>query len=429
MKQIINTVIIEKIVYGGQGLATLDNGKKVLVWGGLPGEKVKIQTIKNKKNWAEGIVEEVITKSIERVSPYDSKSYLSTSPWQILKYDYENELKQNLIIDQFNQHGIKVELNTYSAPKNPYHYRNKVEFSFWWNNETNQLDLAFFKRGTHYKQPVDGTSLAHSSINEAATKIRDHLRKHNVEARDLKTLLIRSNQQGEVVAELYVKIESFEIPISIKQLDIKGFSIHYSNPKSPASIKTKTLSSSSATQLKDIILGKEYTYATDGFFQVSIPMYEAALKSMQKFIDPKKPLLDMYSGVGSIGLSIAKSNQHLQLVEIDERCVIEARNNVKYIKPDTEVLLSSTKTALEYITQNKTIILDPPRAGLHQKVIDRLLKVCPDTIIYLSCNPATQARDIALLHNAYQVRYVHGFNFFPRTPHIENLIILQYRHT
>ncbi len=456
MKQTVVEAKIEKIVYGGQGLATLKDGKKVFVWGALRGEVARVRLTKSKKNWAEGIAEEIIQKSEKRIDAEDSESYLSTSPWQILNYTYENTLKQELIIDQFAQHNVALQLDDFTAPQEPYHYRNKVEFSFWWEKlpvnstvlhsktvqgesdlsdlstpsedstpgDQGQLDLAFFKRGTHTKQPVEGTSLAHPSINTAALKIRDYLRAQNVAARDLKTLLIRCNQQGDVVAELYVKEASFALTPSHEEFGVAGFGIFFSNPKSPASVKTKKLHTSGQGQLTDAILGKSYTYAVDGFFQVTIPLYEAALKAMQAHIDPHAPLVDMYSGVGSIGLSLAKKDQPLKLIEIDERCVFEAKHNAQSIKPDTEVLFASSEAAIEHISGNETVVVDPPRAGLHQNVINRFIEVKPKTIIYLSCNPATQARDVALLQDAYQITHAHGFNFFPRTPHIENLVVL-----
>lgn len=421
---ITQTVTTQKIVYGGQALAELEDGKKVFIWGALPEETVAIETFKNKKSYAEAFVTEVITPSKHRMEARDPESYTSTSPWQILDYTYENELKQQLIEEQFAQHGLEIKLNAFSAPEEPYEYRNKVEFSFWWNKDTDQLDLAFYKRGTHSRQAVDGTSLAKPSISRAAEKIRDYLRANKYQARDLKTLLIRCNQDDTVIAQLYVKEQDFKIKVEHTEFDIAGFNVYYSNPKSPASVTTETILVSGAQTLSDSILGAYYSYAVDGFFQVSIPQYEEALEVMDAHIDHEAPLIDMYSGVGSIGLSLADEGQKLTLVEVDERCVREAKANAAQIKPDAEVILASSETALEHIDSGATIIVDPPRVGLHEKVVNELLAKKPPTIVYLSCNPATQARDVALLSEGYSISYAHGFNFFPRTPHIENLVVL-----
>ena len=432
-KQRSEAVKLTKIVYGGQSLGQLEDGQKIFVWGALPGETAQVEVIKSKKKYAEGIATNIITTSANRVEPKDPESFLSTSPWQIMSYDYENQLKQELIIEQFNQHGVSIELDDYTSPKEPYFYRNKVEFTFWWErtnpedekNQEGELHLAFYKRGTHTKQPVEGTSLANPVLNVAALKIRDYLRAQKIQARDLKSLLLRSNHKNEVVAELYVKEKDLKINWPHEDFGISGFSVHFSNPKSPANVKSKTLFSSGSNQLTDSILSKEYTYAADGFFQVNLNMYESALKVMAKHIDVKKPIIDFYSGVGSIGLTLADKTQELTMIEIDERCVKEAKANAKAIKPEAQVVLASSEFAVEHISQIATLILDPPRAGLHLKVIDQILSVEPKTLIYLSCNPATQARDTALLSQKYKVKYAHGFNFFPRTPHIENLIILE----
>ena len=132
----------------------------------------------------------------------------------------------------------------------------------------------------------------------------------------------------------------------------------------------------------------------------------------------------MYSGVGTIGLSVAGERQ-LKLVEINQSAVAEMRQNLLKLGRDiSEAILAPAEQALDYITGDCQLIVDPPRAGLHQKVIEQILKNRPQRVIYLSCNVATQARDVALLAEAYHITAVAGFNFFPKTPHIENLVIL-----
>ena len=133
-------------------------------------------------------------------------------------------------------------------------------------------------------------------------------------------------------------------------------------------------------------------------------------------------VIDFYSGVGSIGLTIG--GKGCTLVEINEDAVREMRRNITELGSDATAVLAASEQALEYITADKTIILDPPRAGLHADVITRLLEVLPGRIIYLSCNPVTQARDVAMLAEGYGIRAHRGYNFFPRTPHIEHLVIL-----
>jgi 23S rRNA (uracil1939-C5)-methyltransferase len=420
-------VNLDKIVGGGQTIGTLDDGCKIFVWGGLPGETVKVQITKKKSKMAEGIVAEVTKPSAERIEPLDQDSYLSTSPWQIMEFDSEQRFKSALIEEAFELHDIVLPdiISVYSDEKQ-YGYRNKIEFSWWWDNTAKQLDLAFFKRATHTKTPVDGSSLAMPAINKAAISIRNFLRDKNTSAYSLKTLLIRCDQSGNVVAQLYVKDENFALltPEEISTLGLQGFEIIFSNPKSPASVITKRLQEWGITSLNDKILDVDFNYAVEGFFQINLPIYEQALNDMKKWVTPDKPTVDLYSGVGTIGLTIGGTD--VTMVEINEHAFQEMERNIMSLKRREAVkaILAPTESALEHITQDSTIIVDPPRAGLHEYVINKLLETKPARIIYLSCNPVTQARDVALLSEKYGIKWHMGYNFFPRTPHIEHLVVL-----
>lgn len=420
-------VKLDKIVGGGQTLGALDYGKKLFAWGGLPGETVNVQVTKKKSNFLEGVVTEVITPSEQRVEPRDEDSYLSTSPWQIMTFDAEQHYKSALIEEAFELHDIVLPqpIGIYSDNRE-FEYRNKIEYNFWWDKEVGQLDLAFFRRGTHGKIPVDKTSLAHPAINTAAHAIRDTLRNRETQAFNLKTVIVRCDQQGNVAAQLYVKDEMFDAftEQELKDFQIAGFELIFSNPKSPASVITKRLQAWGETTLTDSILDVPFTYAVEGFFQINIPVYEKALLDMKEWVDSSKPTVDLYSGVGSIGLTIGGDN--VTMVEINEHAVREMERNITAMDraKTAKAILAPSETALEHITSDSTIILDPPRAGLHEDVVTKLLEAAPERIIYLSCNPVTQARDVARLAEKYGIRHHQGYNFFPRTPHIEHLIVL-----
>ena len=425
----IVTVTLDTIVGGGQTIATMEDGRKLFVWGGLPGETVEVQMTKKKSRMGEGVVTNVIKASPERIEPVDPSSFLSTSPWQIMNFEREQEYKAHLIDEAFalSHMQLPAATNVYTDDRQ-YGYRNKVEFSWYWNHETEQLDLAFFSRGSHRKIPVEGTSLMPEHVNEFARKVRDVLRVKEAKGFSLKTLMIRSNQDGAISAQLYVKDEDFNVltDADMASFGVQGFEIIYSNPKSPASVITKSLSGWGSTILVDTIAGIDFRYATESFFQINLPVYERALKDMAEWVDPAKPTVDMYSGVGSIGLTIGKGN--LTMVEINASAVAEMEENIEQLgRTDVVAVLAPSEKALEYITGDATVIVDPPRAGLDGDVIARLLEVTPERIIYLSCNPATQARDVKLLDEVYEVSAQQGYNFFPRTPHIEHLVVLTRR--
>lgn len=423
------TVVLDKIVGGGQALGTLEDGRKLFVWGGLPGETVDVQLTKRKSHYAEGIVTDVLTPSSERLEPLDPESYLSTSPWQIMTLAAEQHYKAALIEEAFELHDIvlpePIELYTDGVE---YHYRNKVEFSWYGTYDATsgveKLDLAFHRRGSKGKIPVDRCSLLPEPVMQLARTIRDLLQDKGVTARQLKTLLIRQDSHGGLVWQLYSKDESCDwiSADDAARLTAQGGEVIYSDPRSPASVITKRLLSVGDITLRDSILGIPFRYAAEGFFQINLSVYEQALRDMKQWITEDTKTVDLYSGVGTIGLTIGGPG--VTLVEINEHAVREMRRNIDELAIDAEPVLAASENALDYITGDKLIIVDPPRAGLHANVIDRLLSETPERIIYLSCNPVTQARDVALLAETYGIRAHTGYNFFPKTPHIEHLVIL-----
>ena len=428
------TIQLEKIVGGGQALGTLDDGRKAFVWGGLPGETVTIRITKKKSHFVEGVVTEVLTASPERITPRDPESYLSTSPWQIMPLASEQHYKAALIEEAFELHDIVLpEPIDVFCDDIPYGYRNKVELS-WYSDSaldgTETLDLAFFRRGSKGKIIVDGTSLARPEINQLARQVRDLLRTKQVTARQLKTLLIRCDQAGNCVWQLYTKDRLGDVmsPDEATALSAQGGEIIYSDPRSPASRITERLACFGDPVLQDTILGVPFRYATEGFFQVNLPVYEQALRDMQRFVQVQdgtaQPTLDLYAGVGTIGLTIGSDS--VTLVEINADAVREMQRNIHQLgrTSQAKAVLAPSEQALEHITRDALIILDPPRAGLHADVITKLLATQPQRILYLSCNPVTQARDVALLATHYGIAYHRGYNFFPRTPHSEHLVVL-----
>ncbi|HSX05844.1 MAG TPA: TRAM domain-containing protein [Candidatus Saccharimonadales bacterium] len=412
-------VTIQKLVHGGQGLAQLADGRKVFVWNALPGETVRVRVIKKKRSYAEAIAEEVVQASPEREQPRE-ENYLATSPWQMMTFAAENKYKAEIVHELFTHEKVEVPaFDGMVTSGDEWYYRNKMEYSFWGDDDG--LHLALHRRGSHGKQIVAGSELAMPALDAGARAVLAELNKLQPRAGDLKTIIVRCSQKGTVVAALYTKLDSFT-KISLPEA-VQGLRVYHSNPKSPASVPTKLLYELGDATLQDTLLDKPFTYDVDSFFQVNLPVYEKALGRIREqcSADPT----DMYAGVGSIGLSVAK--QGTRLVELDPATAAMARHNAAASGLEVEVIEASTEKATQYITCDGPVIFDPPRAGLHAKVIEACLAIQPPQIIYLSCNPATQARDLALLQDDYHVEFFEVYNFFPRTPHIETLAVLRRR--
>ncbi|GAC1392635.1 MAG: 23S rRNA (uracil(1939)-C(5))-methyltransferase RlmD [Candidatus Saccharimonadales bacterium] len=408
-------VRIEKIISGGQGIGTLSDGRKIFAWNVLPGELVVVNVLRAKKNFLDGIAEEIIEPSPDRVVPLD-KNFLATSPWQIMNLTLENQFKTEIIQELFHHATIDYSPFEIISDKE-WHYRNKMEYSLW--GDDNGIQLALHRRGSHQKEIVEGSSLAHEVIDKSAHLIIQSLPK-NIRAADLKTIIIRSNQHGDAIGGLYTKDKNFP-QISVPK-GLQGLEIIYSNPRSPASVKTETLYTLGNNVLHENILGKEFVYSVDSFFQVNVPVYEKALECIKKFVGTDK-ITDMYSGIGTIGLSVGQSS--VELIETENVSVSLAKINAEAINGQAKVIHSASENATDYIKKDRTLIVDPPRAGLHDKVIQRIAEIMPKKIVYLSCNPLTQVRDFLSIQDKYTLKELHVYNFFPKTPHIESLILLE----
>lgn len=411
------SVRITKLVAGGQGMGELPDGRRVFVWGVLPGELVESDVVREKKSYAEGIAVKIVEPSPDRVKPRDV-SYLAHSPWQIMTMAAENQAKLEIVREQFGREHIETEAfpsNVIAADGDGYGYRNKMEYVF--AEQDGELTLALTERGSHDPVAVDESSLALPVINVAARELLELLRDFGVTERDVRALILRSNQQGDVVAALYINHPRF------KKLELtpslKGLRIYYHNPRNRTRRGAKLVHEAGENILTDSLLGRDFSYDVHSFFQVNVPVYEGVLERIMQYVDG--PVTDMYAGVGSIGLSVA--NGHTTLVELDSASVAMAKLNAKGL--DAEVVESSSERALDFITPDVTVIFDPPRAGLNPKIIARCLEAKPPQIVYLSCDPATLARDLARLSDGYDIVDVSIYNFFPRTPHIETLTILK----
>ncbi|MBQ3445513.1 class I SAM-dependent RNA methyltransferase [Candidatus Saccharibacteria bacterium] len=379
---------VGKIIPGGFGLATAESGKKLFLWNALPGEEIsEYNVIKRKSHYEEAIAVKVANPSPHRISPRDD-CYLSTSPFQIMDYGYELSLKRDLVVEIFREHGISIAAPEVVTDGCDYFYRNKMEYSLYYDHDLGRILPSFHARGSHRKIPIVKSSIERPEIFAAATRIIDDLNARGEDAREYQSLLLRCDQNGEVSGGLYENGKP--------------------HPTFP--------------ELTDTILGRTYSYSPNGFFQINLPVYEMALEEMKKHVNTSK-VLDLYSGVGTIGLSIARDHK-LTLVEVDKFAFGEMVKNIGTKSGNILAIHTKSENATDYISPDTTVILDPPRAGCDSKLVNKLLEVTPPTIIYLSCNPATQARDIKILLAKYHIASVKTFNFFPRTPHIENLIIL-----
>ena len=417
---------IEKLVFGGQGLSHID-GKVLFSWNALPDEVAEVEIQKKKKDFLEGRVINVVQPSKERIEP-EEEHFLSCSPWQIMSLQYENSLKQEVARESF------LRTAKISFPKLPitsltdaYGYRNKMEYSFSFARDgKDQISLAFFERGKKFRFPIHGCKLAREEINNAAVGILEWINAWKVPLRSLKSLILRSNRQGEVIAALFIKDELHMPNFDIALVHgLVGFRVYFSSWKSPASNPDTLLFSIGSEEIQERLLNASFSYGALSFFQVHPEIFERALMRMKDFIPKNSDLLDYYGGVGSISIPFGAHIRSSVIIDSNEEAISYAEKNINTNKlHHFTSICKRSEDVLEAIEREKIMIVDPPREGLHQDVVKKVLEVMPIRVVYLSCNISTQARDLSLLSERYKVVNAELFNFFPRTPHIESLVVL-----
>ncbi|MEK7644454.1 MAG: TRAM domain-containing protein, partial [Patescibacteria group bacterium] len=235
-------VHIEKLVFGGQGLAKID-GKAVFVWNALPGEEVEIQYLKNKKDFAEAVAVKIINPSPDRIEPKENH-YLSSAPWEMMTAEAENRYKKQVSLETYERNGGLIlpdeAVDLVFDEENQYGYRNKIEFSFA-VLDSGEVALSFFNRGTKVRLPITSSLLSEPVINEVSASILDWINQEKIPMRSLKSIIVRSNGRGQAIAALFIKdrlIFDNYPDVNDKML---GFTLYYSTHKSPASVPTELL--------------------------------------------------------------------------------------------------------------------------------------------------------------------------------------------
>jgi 23S rRNA (uracil1939-C5)-methyltransferase len=421
MKEII--VEFEKIGHNGISIGRY-NGKIVFAYGILPGERVKIKVTQENKNLIKGEALEILEKSKHRIQELEDH-YLSCSPWQVFVYNYQVEIKRGLLKEIFRDFaGIDLEINDFFLSSRTFGYRTKIEYSFL--KENNRYFFAFHKRES-FKEKVklkDGCKLLSDKANKIASFILEKINKKRI--KDLKTLIIRKSQRYEDIHFALLTSDKNQV-FEFANENLSGFSFIFSKKESPASTFDEIIYEWGKEYLREKILNLEIRYHYTSFFQNNIELFEKALEIMKENSNDFNKVVDLYAGVGIIGLSLKNYSKEIWSVEIDKIATQYAKinaelNDVKNLKTLT---LASEKIPRDILENTDLLILDPPRTGLHKKLINLILETKPKNIFYLSCNPITQARDFSFLKQVYKIKKFYFFDFYPNTPHLESLLILE----
>ncbi len=413
----------DRLTPEGMAAASLPGERKrvAVAWGVLPGERARVFPVRRRRETLFCRVEEILDPSPERIESAEPH-YLSCSPWQVMNYAAQLRAKRAILEELFPG----VPLSQFVEAKTVWGYRNKLEFSF--TEDEGQLRLAFHERASAFRKVAlpEGCRLAGPAMNAAALELVDRLAERGVGESSLKSLVVRGSvATGEAILGLYVMDENFpacDLPLE----QSAGLAVIYSDPRSPASVATKELFRHGRQQLTERVGGLELDFPLEGFFQNHAEVFAQAVEEIRRNTPHCERLVELYSGVGSIGLALADHAREIVAVESNEAAVEFAEENRRRCGANNyhPRVAQAELSAEEVLDGADAVVLDPPRSGLHPKLVAALLRTQPKRILYLSCNPANQARDVSMLAPVFRPATLIGFDFYPQTPHIESLIVL-----
>lgn len=455
---------------GAEGMAIAKPEQKVVfIPFGAPGDIVDLQVIKRKKNFFEGKIVQFHTYSDERVSPACSHFGLCGGcKWQHLGYQHQLRYKQQQVKDHFDRIGKfpYTEIRPIIRSENEYHYRNKLEFTFssrkWLTDgkPSETLSPADLK-GLGFHLPgmfdrildIDSCHLQDDLSNQIRRAIRQFTIENDYSFYNVKTheglmrnIILRNTKSGEwmlllIISEDHEGVRNDLIPFLIKEFPQISSLFLVINPKKNDQIHdlpvelmhglpyiTESMASP-VEGMQDL----HFRIGPVSFYQTNAVQAEKLYKTAFKMADFKgnELVFDLYTGTGTIANYVARSVKKVVGIEYVEAAVRDAHinaalnaiNNVDFIAGDMAAVFD--QSFVELHGQPDVVITDPPRAGMHPKVVERLIQLAAAKIVYVSCNPATQARDIALMAEHYTVEAVQPVDMFPQTHHVENVVLLK----
>ena len=443
----------------GKAIAKVKD-KVVFVNGGVPGDVVDIKVFKKRKKFLEAKIINLIKPSSLRIDSFcEHFGTCGGCKWQHLSYKDQLTFKENEVVENLKRIGKQNNFKTssiLSSEKEKY-YRNKLEFTFSnkvWVEDKEQLDnpnlthdvLGFHVPGRFDKVlKINKCHLQELLSNDIRNFIEAYGLKNNLSFYDLKehkgflrNLIIRNSTLNEWMVALMVGENDLDnihsILTALKNEFPQITSIYYAiNQKVNDSIYDLDMIHFAGKEYIEEKVG-HYTFniGPKSFFQVNIPQTQRLYQTVVDFAEFTKDDLvyDLYSGAGSISIFVSDYVKHVIGIEYVQDAVDAAFENSKKNKVKNTSFFAGdmhkvlTESFIQEHGSPNIIITDPPRAGMHQKVVEAMLKMEPQKIIYVSCNSATQARDIELLSSKYTLVKIQPVDMFPHTHHVENVGLL-----
>lgn len=435
------TGTVEDITSQGQGVVKIDH-YPFFIEGAITGEVVKFKAMKVGKTYGFGRLLEIIEESPERVEMTDAIGrQIGTMTLQHMSYDAQLAYKEQQVKSAYERiaHFEDAEIRPVLGMENPWEYRNKAQIPV---REINgQLETGFFRRNSHDLVPVENFFIQHKEIDEAILIVRDILRRFHVPAYNEKNhtgiirhvVVRRGHYSGQVMVTLVTnkrKMPNEEIIVDAIAEEVPNIASIVQNVQTKRTnviLGRQSLVLWGQPYIEDSMLGLTFRISSKSFYQVNTPQAEVLYKTAIDAADlhGNETVLDAYSGIGTIGLSLAQHAKQVYGMDIVDEAVEMAKQNAKLngiknaafeVGSAEEWLPKWNEAGIKF----DVIVVDPPRKGLDQVFVDAVIEQQPEKIVYVSCNPATQARDARLFADAgYDLQFVQPVDLFGQTTHVE----------
>ena len=466
MKKKNKNIILENIAvtdYAAEGKALArHDGKVIFIAGAVPGDTADILLTKNKKDWAEGRVLKITTPAPDRVIPFCSHfGICGGCKWQMLPYEKQLQYKQQEAEQNLKRIG-KVdlpELMPIIGSADTIHYRNKLEFTFsnkrFLTNDEIGSEAVVQQGGAlgfHVPRIFDKVIDIHECYlmddvnNKIRNTIRDFAKQHGFAFYDirehtgwLRNIIIRYCNTGELMVNICINHEDEANRILLfdhllQQVPSITTLLYTINPKWNDSIYDLEPQVYSGKGTITEKLGDfEFIISPKSFFQTNTKQAERLYSVALDFagLTGNEIVYDLYCGTGSIGIFVSKKAKKIIGVEVIEDAIEDAKKNAAANHIEHAHFFAGDVIKIcndDFFAQHgrpDVIITDPPRVGMHEKLVIKLLEIAAPKIVYVSCNTATQARDINLLSEKYSVEKIQPVDMFPHTHHIECVVLLK----
>ncbi len=414
-------VLIEKLVYGGSGLARLDTGQAVFVPGVLAGERVIVEIKKRKKGFLQAELIEIISPSASRIAPpCIGEKQCTGATWPHISYPAQLGYKQEILQDTLKRIGGMEPSRPLPILPSPRidHYRLRAQFNV--RTKDGVQRVGFFRQGSYDLIEVEQAFLIHPLIDKVLKGIRSLLN----ELPPLTEIHINASPGEEAHVLLFSEqsrlfpLETFFEKLRNVAPEVIGIT-GFANRKKVFSLGRNRLS----LEVEGLML-----HATEGnFFQVNWEQNRNMVRTVLDFaaLAGKETVLDLYCGIGNFSLPLATKAKAVIGIESGYSAIEDAMANAKLNNiANAEFIADDLQKGLKTLTGRKTsadvIVLDPPRAGATLKTLERVLAFVPRKIIYVSCNPSTLARDLKFFHLfGFRLDRLQPVDMFPYTYHIE----------